>query len=397
MNNFILNLSTELHFGKDMLETLPTNIKKHTNKPILFTYGGGSLKRSGLYDKIISLLNANDIDFFELGGIKPNPEVDTARAGIKLIRDNNIDFILAVGGGSVLDNSKHMAAGVGADCDIWDVITNPNAHQLDASKVPSIGSIITVAATGSEMNNGGVMTNPEFDLKLAYSNKLLAPKFTYEDPTVLETLPEWHRRAGICDILSHLFEKYFGSHQDDGIDDRLVEAIMKNTIAYGEDYLKTNNYESLANIFYSSTLALNGLTGMTRVGNDWRSHGIEHEVSAVTDLTHGIGLAIIHPKVLEYYFNKDTKEGNSTIKFENIGVSVFEFDRNDPKLAEKTINAIKDVFAKFGSVTYLDDVEISKGTLDDELIAKRVSETSSGAYYQLTLEETREVVQSLYK
>lgn len=397
MNNFILNLSTQLHFGKDMLDTLPTNIKKHTSKPILFTYGGGSLKRSGLYDQIVNLLQTNNIEFIELGGIKPNPEVDTARAGIKIIKDNDIDFILAVGGGSVLDNSKHMAAGVATDADIWDVIINPTAYQLDETKVPSIGSIITVAATGSEMNSGGVMTNPEFDLKLAYSNPLLAPKFTYEDPTVLETLPEYHRRAGLCDILSHLFEKYFGSHEDEGIDDRLVEAIMKNTIRFGEDYLQTNNYESLANIFYSSTLALNGLTGMTRAGNDWRSHGLEHEVSAVTDLTHGIGLAIIHPKVLDYYFQKDVREGNSTIKFENIGVSVFEFDRNDPDLAEKTVKAIKDVFAKFGDVLYLDDVDINKGRLDDELIANRVAETSSGAYYKLTVDETREVIESLYK
>ncbi len=397
MNNFILDLSTKLHFGKDMLETLGSSVLAYTDGPILLTSGGGSIKRSGLYSKITTILDQNGIKYIELDGIKPNPTVDTARAGIELIKEHKIDFILAVGGGSVLDNSKHMAIGSACESDVWDIITKVNQEPIDESKIPNIGTVITVAATGSEMNSGGVMTNPEFDLKLGYMHPKLAPKFTYEDPTVLETLPEYHRRAGLCDILSHLVENYFGTHEDDGLDDRLVEAIMKNTIAHGDSYVTTNNYQDLANIFYSSTLALNGLTRMSRPGGDWRSHTLEHEVSAFTDLTHGIGLAIIQPKVLEFYYQKDLKEGKSTIKFENLGINVFEYDRNDPMLASKTVEALKAVFAKFGGVEYLEDVEIPKGRLDDELISKRVTEGSHSNYYTLSLDETKELVNRLYR
>lgn len=397
MNNFIFDLSTKLYFGKDMLETLGENVKAYTNGPILLTSGGGSIKRSGLYDKITSNLDASGIEYIELDGIKPNPEVDTARAGIKIIKEHNIDFILAVGGGSVLDNSKHMAIGSASDSDVWDIITKTNQDPIDESKIPNIGTVITVAATGSEMNSGGVMTNPEFNLKLGYGHPKLAPKFTYEDPTVLETLPDYHRRAGLCDILSHLVENYFGTHYDNGLDDRLVEAIMKNTIAHGDGYLNSNDYQDLANIFYSSTLALNGLTRMSRPGGDWRSHTLEHEVSAFTDLTHGIGLAIIQPKVLEFYYQKDVNEGKSTIKFENLGINVFEFDRNDPQLASKTVEALKQVFIKFGGVEFLEDVEIPKGTLDDKLIAERVTAGSHSNYYTLTLDETEQLVNRLYR
>lgn len=396
MKNFTMNLSTKLYFGKDMLSTIGTNVASYTDKPILITSGGGSIKRSGLYDVILNHLDEAGVKYIELSGIKPNPEVDTARQGIKLIKQHQIDFILAVGGGSVLDNSKHMAAGAASDSDIWDIITGKNQSPIDETKVPNIGTVITVAATGSEMNSGGVMTNPEFNLKLGYGNPILAPKFTYEDPTVLETLPEYHRRAGLCDILSHLIENYFGSHSDDGLDDRLVEAIMKNTIAHGEAYISSNNYDDLANIFYSSTLALNGLTRMSRGGSDWMAHSLEHEISAFTDLTHGIGLAIVQPKLLEYYYQKDIKEENSLIKFENIGVNVFEFSRNDADLAAKTVKALSEVFAKFGAVTYLEDVDIANGTIDNQLIAKRVVETTSSSYYKLTNEETLQLIATLY-
>lgn len=397
MNNFTFDLSTKLHFGQDMLETLGTSVKAYTDGPILLTSGGGSIKRSGLYDKITANLDKHGIKYIELSGIKPNPEVDTARAGIKLIKENNIDFVLAVGGGSVLDNSKHMAIGSACESDIWDVITRTNEHPINVDKIPNIGTVITVAATGSEMNSGGVMTNPELNLKLGFGHPALAPKFTYEDPTVLETLPEYHRRAGLCDILSHLLENYFGTHTDDGLDDRLVEAIMKNTIAFGDDYIATNDYQSLSNVFYSSTLALNGLTGMSRPGADWRAHGLEHEVSAFTDLTHGIGLAIIQPKLIEYYYQKDVRENMPLVKFENLGINVFEFDRNDPELSAKTVEAINQVFARFGNVKYLDDVEIPRGLLDDELIAKRVTDSSYSTYYKLTQAETKEVVDRFYK
>lgn len=397
MNNFIFDLNTKLYFGKDMLSTLGDSVSQYTNGPILLTSGGGSIKRSGLYDKITAILDESKIEYIELAGIKPNPEVDTARAGVALIKKHNINFILAVGGGSVIDNSKHMAIGAASQSDIWDIITGTNEHPVEADKILNIGTVITVAATGSEMNAGGVMTNPEFNLKLGYGHPELRPKFTYEDPTVLETLPEYHRRAGLCDILSHLCENYFGSHNDDGIDDRLVEAIFKNTIAYGDDYILTNNYENLSNIFWSSTLALNGMTRLSRLGQDWTAHALEHEISAFTDLTHGIGLAIVQPKLLEYYYHKDIKEGNSLIKFENLGVNVFDFSRDDKALALKTVEAVKAIFAKFGNVTHLQEVGVDAGQLDNDLIAKRVADDTGSQYYKLNIDETRTLIDTFYR
>ncbi len=394
MKNFIYDINTQLHFGQNMLDTLAESIKEHTNKKILITYGGGSIKASGLYDQVIKILNENMIEHIELSGIKPNPEVDTARLGAKLIKEHSIDFILAIGGGSVIDNTKHMAAAAATDVDIWDMVKGA-PHKLDSKKIPKIGTIITLAATGSEMNFGGVLSNPETKEKLAYGDKRLRPVFTYEDPSQLMTLPEYQRRAGVSDILSHILEVYFSSHQDVGIDDRLSEAIFKNTMNYGEDYIAGNDYDTLANIFWSSTLGLNGITRLSRGAGDWFAHAVEHEVSAITDLTHGIGLAIIHPKVIRFYYENDLKLNNSLIKYENFGVNVFDFERKDPELALKTVAAIEDLFARFGNVKYLEDVEIE--SLDIEHIASRINDHNHSDYLRFTLDEYREFVTRLFK
>lgn len=395
MQNFIYNINTELHFGKDMLDTLPTKIKEHTNKTILMTYGGGSIKSSGLYDKVVDLLNDNNIKFIELSGIKPNPEVSTAREGIRLIKEHDIDFILAVGGGSVIDNSKHMAIGSATDSDVWDIITQKEGVVIDPNKVAKLGTIITIAATGSEMNFGGVMSNPDLNMKMGYLNPLMRPVFTYEDPTQLETLPIYQRRAGLCDILSHLIEQYFSSHHDDGIEDRLAEGIMKNTITHASHYLNGNDYNTLANIFWSSSLALNYLVSLSRGGADWLSHMMEHEISAFTDLTHGIGLAIVQPKITKYYYEKDVREGKPLTKYENLGVAVFELNRDDENLAKKTVERLAELFKLISGVEYLEDVGITE--LDDGLIAERTLANNRSTYHRLTLDETKEVVANLYK
>lgn len=314
-------------------------ISKYTKRTILLTLGGTSAKKNGLYDKITTILKDGNINFIELSGIKANPEVDTARLGAKLIKENNIDFILSIGGGSVLDNTKHMAIASKSELDVWELLLNPNKVNL-LTNLPKIGCIMTVAATGSEMNSGGVLSNPEVNEKRAMFHPEVEPVFSYLDPTLLYTLPQVHKQAGVCDTISHLLENYFGDHTDNHFTDRIIESLLLNVINNYELYLTSNDYNAHANIFASATYALNGLTGLGRSASDWASHSIEHEVSAYTDLTHGIGLAIIHPTVINYYYEQDIKTSANLVKFINLGRNVFKLNADDNEVAKLCNDAI---------------------------------------------------------
>lgn len=355
MNNFNFSMTTEIIFGENRIDTLSANIKKHTEGPILVTYGGGSVKAIGLYDNVINELKANNIEFFELGGIKPNPEVDTCEAGVKIIKENNIEFLLSLGGGSVLDNTKHMSICSKSDRGVWETL-NDYAYTASLTNLPKVGCVITLAATGSENNAGGVISNPEINVKRGFGHPEVKPVFAYEDPTLLNSLPEYQKRAGVSDILSHLFEQYFGNHSDDMLTDRLIEAQVKNVIDNYEKYISENDYSATGEIFVTSSLALNGLTSIGKSATDWLSHQMEHEVSAYTDLTHGIGLAIIHPAVIRYYFENDVKNNNSLIKYENLAKHVF-FITGENK-CEKAVEKVEELFYNVSNVKKLSDVEI---------------------------------------
>jgi len=310
-----------------------------------------SIKKTGLYDQVVTLLNENNIPFVELSGIKPNPEVDTCRTGVKLIEENNIDFVLAVGGGSVIDNSKHMILAHAVGKDIWDIIKEPTLMKgVPADKFIGIGTILTISATGSEMNNGGVISNPEVTEKMSTGHPLLTPAFSFLDPTQLQTLPRKQREAGLSDTMSHLLEMYFTSHQDEGFPDRMVEGLMVNLLNYADDYLEDNlDYDANAQVMLTATYALNGITGLGKASGDWSTHGIEHDLSARTDITHGIGLALIHPRTLEVYLKGDLEQGRPLTKFVNLGREVFKLDDSqaDEVIAKETVYLIKYEFSKW--------------------------------------------------
>lgn len=396
MNNFIFQRDTKLIFGQNQLEHLPAEIKKHGSR-VLLTYGQSSIKKIGLYDKVTRLLNDNDIFFVELGGIKPNPEVDTVRKGIELIKENNLDFILAVGGGSVLDNSKHMAISHAANKDIWDIVRN-NSLLNDVSGLIKIGAILTISATGSEMNSGGVITNPETEDKLAVGHDDAAPVFSFLDPTLLESLPQKQRIAGVCDTFSHLLECYFSGHQDDGFADRYIEGLMRNTINYADKYLEDNlNYEANSQIMLSATFALNGISGIGKYAEDWNTHRIEHELSAVTDFTHGIGLALIHPYVLETYLDDDLNNKKSLVKFVNIGNNVFHIFGDEREVAQKTVAKIKALFFNWiDGRTSLKDYDVEEfdavPCIDKLINDNRLSKS----YYTLTRKELEIIFNNIY-
>ena len=390
MLNFTYNIPTKIIFGKDELNRLPKEIKEH-GKRVLLLYGKNSIKTIGLYDKIVNLLNEKDIFFVELSGVKPNPSISSVREGIKLIRENKLDFILAVGGGSVVDCAKCISAGVNYDGDPWDFLIG----KANVKNAVPIGTVITLAATGSEMNGGSVISNEETEEKLAFGHPTLVPVFTFEDPTLTFTVSKYQTSAGSTDIFSHLLEQYFSSHIDDGIADRLNESMMINVINYARTAVDNpENYEARANLLWTSSLALNNLVAYGKKHGDWSSHGIEHEVSAIYDITHGAGLAILFPNVLKSFLAKDIKENLSLIKFVNLGRNVFRLDETDEKkLAEKTIDKIREFFNSLDMPSTLAEEKVDSSKID--VMAKGAARNGTiGYYHKLTEADVFEILEN---
>ena len=378
MLNFTYNIPTKIIFGKDELERLPKEILLH-GKRVLFLYGKDSIKKTGLYDKIVTLLNDKNIFFKELSGVKPNPSISSVREGIRIIKENDLDFILAVGGGSVIDCAKAISAGVGYTGDPWDFLIG----KAKVRNVLPIGSILTLAATGSEMNGGAVISNEETQEKLAFGHPLLVPAFTFEDPTLTFTVPKYQTAAGATDIVSHLLEQYFTSHNDEGLPDRLTEAMMINVINYAKTaILEPDNYDARANLMWTSSLALNNLVTYGKKHGDWASHGIEHEVSAIYDITHGAGLAILFPNVLKYYLDKDIEESLPLTKFLNLGKNVFNVTSSDDKAAAyETIEKLRAFFNSLDMPSKLHEENVDASKID--VMAKGAARNGTLGYYHM--------------
>lgn len=293
MNNFRFCIPTDIRFGKEQITCLPEELAK-CGKKILLVYGGGSMKRSGLYDTVINLLK--DFEIFELSGIEPNPKIESVRAGVKLCKENNIDAILTIGGGSCIDASKNIACGMYYDGDPWDLV-------LDSSKITKalpIAVVLTICATGSEMNDNAVISNEETNEKLALASQLVYPFLSICDPQYLYTLPKRQTAAGTADIISHVIEQYFQPNDEAFITDRLSEGVLKTCIKYCPIALnEPENYEARSNLMWSSTVGLNHILTVGK-GGGWSCHSMEHELSAFYDVTHGVGLAILTPAWMRY-------------------------------------------------------------------------------------------------
>ena len=290
-------IPTEIIFGKGEIKKLETKIKNFNR--ILFVWGGGSIKRIGVYEKVIHTLK--DKTYFELSGIKPNPRLFSVKKGMAICRKNDIDFILAVGGGSVIDCSKAIAAGVYYQGDVWDLFMK----KAIVDKALPIGTVLTLAATASEMNASAVISNEETQQKLPITSNHLRPKFSILDPTYTMTVPRIHTAAGIVDIMSHVLEQYFDNTKGAYLQDRLAEGILKTCIKYGPIVLKNpDDYDARANIMWAGSLALNGLLLSGKQG-DFATHKISHAISATYDLTHGASLAILFPNWMQYVMKEN--------------------------------------------------------------------------------------------
>ena len=299
MDNFIFNAYTKIYFGKGMIKNLPEAIEVH-GKNVLLVYGGGSIKRNGIYDEVKTLLS--ECKIIELSGVDPNPRIETVREGVRLCKEHQIDVILAAGGGSVIDCAKVIGAGYYYDGDAWDLVVEPNK----ITEILPIVTILTLAATGSEMNKNAVISNMAINEKLGTGSMNMIPQASILDPEYLYTLPAIQTAAGTADIMSHIFENYFKKEEDTFIQNKLAEGLLETCIKYCPIALKEpENYEARANLMWASTLALNGLVGAGKPGS-WTCHPIEHELSAFYDITHGIGLAIVTPRWMRHILNEQT-------------------------------------------------------------------------------------------
>lgn len=299
MNNFRFHAYTDIRFGKGQIECLPELIAPY-GKKVLLVYGGGSISKNGLYDKVQTLLK--DFEVYELSGIEPNPKITSVREGAVICKEKGIEAVLAVGGGSTIDAAKVIAGAALYEGDAWDLVTDPGK----IGRVLPIVTILTLAATGSEMNKNAVISNMETNEKLGTASHDFIPKASICDPSYLFTLPKKQTAAGTADIMSHIFEQYFQKESGAFISDRFAEGLLKACIKYCPIALnEPENYEARANLMWASTMALNGLTSSGK-GGEWTCHPIEHELSAFYDITHGVGLAIVTPRWMRYILNDET-------------------------------------------------------------------------------------------
>lgn len=355
MENFMFHAPTEIYFGKGQIEKLPQILCRY-GKNVLLAYGGGSIKKNGIYEKVNELLK--EFKVVELEGIEPNPRIGTVRRGIEICRENNIDVILAVGGGSTIDCSKVIGAGVYYDGDAWDLVKDSSK----INKVVPIVSILTIAATGSEMNKGAVISNPETNEKLGTSSPNMAPKASILDPEYTYTLPTIQTAAGTADIMSHVIENYFKVTEGAYLQDKISEGILQTCIKYCPIALQEpNNYEARSNLMWASSLALNGLCGSGKKGT-WSCHPIEHELSAFYDITHGVGLAIVTPRWMRYILSDKTVD-----KFVQYAVNVWHVKQNEDKfeVAKKGIDLTEKFFTDCGI-----PMNLGKLGIDDMLLEK---------------------------
>ena len=340
MDNFHFYSPTYFVFGKDGENQAGSMVKRFGGSKVLIHYGGGSVVRSGLLDRVKASLTAEGISFIELGGVKPNPRSGLVYEGIDLCRKENVDFILAVGGGSTIDSSKAIAAGTIYDGDFWDFYSGKRIE-----KAISVGTILTIAAAGSEGSPDSVITKEEGMFKRGASGDAIRPKFSILNPALTQTLPPYQSAAGITDIMAHLYERYLTNSTEVEVTDRLIEALLLTMKHEGPRVIENpDNYEARANIMWAGMMAHNNSCGVGR-SQDWNSHNIEHELSALYDCAHGAGLAVTMPAVFSYVMNHDV------MRFAKVATRVWgcQMDFDHPEVtAKEGIKAFQNFLISIG-------------------------------------------------
>ena len=376
MKNFTYYVPTKMHFGEGMISHLSEMAESGSR--VLLVYGGGSIKRMGIYDKAMQILGEAGMTVCELAGVEPYPKVELVREGIALCRSQNIEMVLAIGGGSVIDSAKAIAAGTLYDGDVWDLVD-------DSSKIRAalpVYTVLTLSATGSEMNKNAVLSDMTRNVKASMSSDLLKPRMSICDPTYTYSVPKSQTAAGTVDMISHAFENYFSPVRDAFMGYRLGEAVLRTCFRYGPVAMEEpDNYEARANLMWAST---NAISGTTKFGTDvgWSCHPMEHELSAYYDITHGVGLAILTPRWMKHVLSPET-----AWKFGEYGREVWGLTGDDDMAVgaaaiEKTAEFFYDVL---GLPRTLREVGIGEEKL--ELMAENCAPGLARAFVPLTKED----------
>ena len=331
MDNFTFYSPTEFVFGKDTENACGKYVKKYGGSKVLIHYGSGSVVRSGLLDRVKKALEAEGLAYVELGGVQPNPRDTKIYEGIELCRKEGVDFILSVGGGSCIDSSKGIAIGYYYDGDFWDFYEK----KVRVEKALPIGTVLTIAAAGSEGSGGSVVTKEEGKLKRDVGSDLLRPKFSILNPELTFTLPSYQTACGATDIMAHVFERYFTNTKEVEITDRLCEAVLLTMVKETPRVIaEPDNYAARANIMWAGTVAHNDIVGVGR-SQDWNSHNIEHELSGLYDVAHGAGLAVVMPAWMEFVYKHDV------MRFVQMATRVFDCEMDEANPENTAVAGIK--------------------------------------------------------
>ncbi|WP_088006563.1 iron-containing alcohol dehydrogenase [Indiicoccus explosivorum] len=356
MNAFSFYNPVKLIFGKGQLEKVKSELPQYGNK-VLVVYGGGSIKKNGLYDEVMNVLKEAELEVFELSGVEPNPRISTARKGIDICKKEGIDSILAVGGGSVIDCAKLISNGAKYDGDAWDIVIR---KAVPKDGLP-FGTVLTLAATGSEMNAGSVITNEETQEKYGWGSPYSFPKFSILDPTYTLTVPRDQTVYGIVDMMSHIFEQYFHNATNTPVQDRMCEGVLRAVIETAPKLVEDlDNYEYRETILFAGTMGLNNFLQMGYNG-DWGTHNVEHAVSAVYDIPHAGGLAILFPEWMRYNVKVNPD------RFAQLAVRVFDVDpenKTSEDVAFEGIERLREFWSSIGAPEQLKDYDIDDSKID---------------------------------
>lgn len=369
MLNFDMHIPTRIIFGKDAHKDIGALLKPHAKK-ILLHYGGNSIKKSGLYDAVTASLKESNLDFVELGGVVPNPRLSLVHEGIALCKKEGVDLVLAVGGGSVIDSAKAIAVGVCYDGDVWELYEQPKPI---TAALP-VATILTIPAAGSESSNGSVITNEEKQLKRAFGSNLMRPLLSVMNPELFFTLPKNQIANGVADMMSHIFERYFTNTVQtdltDGLCETTLKTIMKNALIVIKD---PQNYDAWCQVGFGGTIAHNDLLGLGRE-QDWACHGMEHELSAIYDVAHGAGLAVLTPSWMQYVYKTNK---NMFVQFAVKVMGVDGSFRDPDAIVLEGIARLHEFFKKMGLPSTLSELGIEENKF--ELMAKKATGTVNGA------------------
>lgn len=385
MNAFSFYNPVKLIFGKGQLEALKNEVPNY-GKKVLVVYGGGSIKKNGLYDEVMATLNDMGVEIHELSGVEPNPRISTAKRGIEICKKENIDMLLAVGGGSVIDCTKLIAAGAKYDGDAWDFVT----RKATPEEVLPFGTVLTLAATGSEMNAGSVITNEETEEKYGWGSPLTFPKFSILDPTYTKSVPRDHTVYGVVDMMSHMFEQYYHNATNTPVQDQMIEGVLRAVIETAPKLMEDlESYEHRETILFAGTMGLNNFLQMGYNG-DWASHNIEHAVSAIYDIPHAGGLAILFPQWMRHNVPVNPA------RFAQMATRVFGVDpsnKSEEQIANEGIDRLVEFWTSIGAPSSLKDYDIDDSRFSD-IVDKTLVYGEFGNFNKLNGEDVEKILQA---